>query len=79
MCERPTRLTVGRHGPFYRCTERACKGTVNLPRPVVRAAVERLALPCPVCGEGRLVAKWGRRGAFLSCDRYPGCRGVELY
>jgi len=28
---------------------------------------------CPECG-GRLVRKEGKRGAFMGCDRYPGCR-----
>lgn len=31
--------------------------------------------PCPLCDRGRLVLKEGKRGQFLSCDRYPDCRG----
>ena len=76
-CGRPTRLTFGRYGPFYRCTESRCLGTVNLPRPVIQAAVEALGLACPDCGTGRLTARWGRGGAFLSCSRYPDCRHTE--
>lgn len=48
----PTGVAVGRRGAFYRCTERACAGRANLPRPVIQAAVERLTILCPACGEG---------------------------
>ena len=28
---------------------------------------------CPKCGKGHLVAKFGRYGKFLTCDKYPDC------
>ncbi len=76
-CGGPTRLVFGRYGPFFGCTGPRCRGTVNLPRPVVQAAVEALGLECPACRSGRLRARWGKSGAFLSCSRYPECRHAE--
>ncbi|MFA5787366.1 MAG: type I DNA topoisomerase [Actinomycetota bacterium] len=35
---------------------------------------------CPVCGEetgATMVKKWGRYGWFLSCSRFPDCRGIQ--
>lgn len=29
---------------------------------------------CPACGEGQLVQRKGKYGAFLGCTRYPACR-----
>jgi DNA topoisomerase-1 len=29
---------------------------------------------CPACGDGRLSLKVGRRGPFIACSNYPGCR-----
>lgn len=31
-------------------------------------------LPCPDCG-APLTLRWGRYGWFLSCTRYPDCKG----
>lgn len=30
---------------------------------------------CPQCGE-KLVYRWGKRGRFLSCSKYPKCKGT---
>ncbi|MGH7268716.1 MAG: type I DNA topoisomerase [Candidatus Rokuibacteriota bacterium] len=30
--------------------------------------------PCPLCGEGQLLERWGRFGRFLACERYPECK-----
>ena len=32
---------------------------------------------CPECDEGWLVERKGRYGKFLSCARYPGCKGKQ--
>src|SRR4029079_3455678 len=32
---------------------------------------------CPLCGEGTLVGKRGRFGAFCGCDRYPDCTYIR--
>ncbi len=32
---------------------------------------------CPLCNEGHLVARRGRFGPFVGCDRYPECRYIK--
>ncbi len=32
------------------------------------------AIHCPACGEGNLVHRTGKFGAFLGCSRFPACR-----
>ncbi len=29
---------------------------------------------CPKCGEGHLVERKGKHGAFVGCSEYPSCR-----
>src|SRR5262249_44815916 len=38
-------------------------------------AVDR---PCPDCGSPMAV-KWGRRGRFISCTKFPECKHAEPY
>jgi len=39
---------------------------------------ERAGQPCPHCGQGELVVRSGKFGAFLGCSRYQaGCRYTE--
>lgn len=48
--------------------------------PAPAAGLEGVGEPCPECGAtagGRLVAKRGRYGPFVGCDRYPACRYVR--
>jgi DNA topoisomerase-1 len=35
---------------------------------------KRTEEPCPQCGEGQLLERWGRFGRFLACERYPDCK-----
>jgi DNA topoisomerase-1 len=34
-------------------------------------------LVCEECGEGKMIKKWGKNGWFLSCERYPTCKGTK--
>jgi len=34
--------------------------------------------PCPLCGSP-LAVKWGRRGRFISCTKFPDCKHAESY
>lgn len=34
--------------------------------------------PCPLCG-APLAVKWGRRGRFISCTKFPECKHSESY
>ncbi len=32
---------------------------------------------CEECGLGMMIKKWGKNGWFLSCERYPECKGTK--
>ncbi|MEO8664368.1 MAG: type I DNA topoisomerase [Ignavibacteria bacterium] len=41
--------------------------------------VEPTDIPCPECGEetgAKMQKKWSRNGQFLSCERFPKCKGA---
>lgn len=38
---------------------------------------EKTEIECEECGEGFMVRKWGKNGWFLSCERYPKCKGTR--
>ena len=38
---------------------------------------EKTDLVCEECNQGKMVKKWGKNGWFLSCDRYPTCKGTK--
>ncbi len=33
---------------------------------------------CPLCSSAMLI-RWGKRGRFLSCEKYPDCKGILPY
>ncbi len=33
---------------------------------------------CPLCNSAMLI-RWGKRGRFLSCEKYPDCKGILPY
>ncbi len=73
-----TRRT-GRFGPFLSCENYpTCKGVVKLDKKgcVVLPKVEPLTtdIPCPKC-EAPLYLRDSKRGLWLSCSKYPKCRG----
>lgn len=78
-CGGPTELRLGRYGPFYSCSARNCRGTVNIPETLLAAAVAELGLVCPDCRSGRVVMKRGKRGRFLACERYPDCKWSDSF
>ncbi|QAA76192.1 MAG: DNA topoisomerase I [Candidatus Bipolaricaulis sibiricus] len=56
-------LRHGRYGRYLACP--SCRATAPVPSGV----------PCPQCGEGNLVERFGNRyGTFYACSRYPDCR-----
>jgi DNA topoisomerase I len=70
----------GRNGWFLGCSGYPeCKFTMPLPGEEPEAAPELPGVGevCPLCGEGHLVAKRGRYGPFVGCDRYPDCRYIK--
>jgi DNA topoisomerase I len=72
---------TGRFGPFLGCENYpACKGilnldpkkgTVKLPKPPPL----QTDVPCPKCGEGVMNLRMSKRGPWMSCNRFPRCRG----
>ncbi|NJD29985.1 MAG: type I DNA topoisomerase [Chloroflexi bacterium] len=64
---------LGRNGYFLACsTYPEHKETRPLPGDEP-PALEGAGETCPECGQGTLVAKRGRFGPFVGCDRYPDC------
>ena len=37
---------------------------------------EKTDIPCDECGS-KMLKKWGKNGYFLSCERYPECKGTK--
>lgn len=63
----------GRFGYFLACSAYPkCKNIKNLDAKGGAAK----DIPCPACGEGKIVKKFSRRGAFYACDNYPNCKNA---
>jgi DNA topoisomerase-1 len=60
------------YGPF----EKAVKAKDKLPKATSLGDVSK-EFPCPVC-ESEMEYKLGRGGVFMSCKRYPECKGARL-
>ena len=78
-CGAPMQLRKGRFGPFLGCSKYPdCDGILKLDKQgnPVPPSVPPLEtdLPCPKC-ESPLVLRMGKRGPWLSCSKYPKCRG----
>jgi DNA topoisomerase-1 len=70
----------GRNGWFLGCSGYPeCKHTMPLPgeEPEEAPALPGVGEPCPECGQGELVAKRGRFGPFVGCNRYPDCKYIK--
>jgi len=78
-CGRAMVQRLGRFGPFLSCSAWPdCDGLVKLDRkgqvrPPARPPLTT-DLPCPKCGSP-LNLRLSRRGPWLSCSKYPRCRG----
>ena len=66
-CGKPLARRRGRYGPFIGCTGYPdCK--------YVKKQQVKTGVTCPQCGQGELVRRRGRGGAFFyGCERYPEC------
>lgn len=45
---------------------------------IKESLIERTDIECPECGKetgAKMLKKWGRNGLFLTCERYPKCKG----
>jgi len=78
-CGKEMVLRRGRFGPFLSCCDYPdCKGIVNLDR---KGFIKHptpppleVDVPCPKCGS-RLNLRRSKRGPWLSCSKFPKCRG----
>jgi DNA topoisomerase-1 len=78
-CNTPLLLRTGRFGPFLSCSKYPdCDGIVNLDKKgfISPPKVPPLQtdLPCPKC-KSPLNLRRGERGPWLSCSKFPKCRG----
>jgi len=78
-CGKAMVLRRGRFGPFLSCSDYPeCKGVVRLDKSgcVKPPAVPPLPVdvPCPKCQSPTNLRR-SKRGPWLSCSRYPKCRG----
>ncbi|NJL31021.1 MAG: hypothetical protein HC898_05010 [Phycisphaerales bacterium] len=70
----------GRFGPFLSCSDYpTCKGIVKLDRKKATVVAPKpppltIENPCPKCGSP-LNMRTSKRGPWLSCSKYPRCRG----
>ncbi len=80
FCGKGMTRRVGRFGPFLGCVDYpTCKGIVNIDtkKGVVKlpkAPPLTTDLPCPKCDEP-LYMRDSKRGYWLSCSKFPKCRG----
>ncbi|MDX1564443.1 MAG: type I DNA topoisomerase [Phycisphaeraceae bacterium] len=80
-CGDPLMLRRGRFGPFLSCQKYPdCKGIVNLdPKGVLKHPKPpplTIDLPCPKC-DAPLNMRSSKRGPWLSCSKFPKCRGRQ--
>jgi len=78
-CRAPMIIRRGRFGPFLSCSKYPeCKGVVKLDKKGLvkppAAPPLTVELPCPKC-KAKLNLRRGKRGPWLSCSKYPKCRG----
>jgi DNA topoisomerase-1 len=78
-CNSPMLLRTGRFGPFLSCTRYPdCEGIINLDKKGLISPPKppplTTDLKCPKC-EAPLNLRRGVRGPWLSCSKFPKCRG----
>jgi len=79
LCGAGMIVRKGRYGSFLSCSKYPeCKGVVKLDRAgLVKAPTPpplTVELPCPKC-QSPLNLRRSKRGPWLSCSKYPKCRG----
>lgn len=66
-------LLDGFYGDFAKRLDKADENLKSLKREGVPTDIE-----CSECG-AQMIVKWGRRGEFLSCSRYPECKNAKPF
>lgn len=63
------------YSPFSKDLEQA----ESIASEIKKGLVESTDIACPECGAetgAKMVKKWSRNGQFLSCERFPKCKGA---
>ncbi len=60
------------YDPFSKDLEKA----ESIASEIKKGLVEQSDALCPECG-GKMVKKWSRNGQFLSCEKFPKCKGAK--
>ena len=53
---------------------RAVKASVPKGAAPIKKSVQGSGITCPICDEGELVKRKGKKGNFWGCNRYPDCK-----
>ncbi len=61
---------------FYFPFQKSVAGKANIEK-LTNLGAGPKKFPCPDCGAGMII-KLGRAGTFLSCERFPDCKGARL-
>ncbi|OKY73700.1 MAG: DNA topoisomerase I [Desulfobulbaceae bacterium DB1] len=59
------------YGPFSQALEQAKKEMKS-----VKRSAEPTDIRCSLCN-GIMVIKWGKKGEFLACEKYPECKNTQ--
>jgi len=63
---------------FYTPFQKRLKEVEKTIEALNRSSEPAEGVECPECKAG-MVIRWGRKGRFLSCERYPDCKGILPY
>lgn len=61
--------------PTCKCLLPDNNGQPGSPKPKINTTPTDI--PCPVCKQGQLQVRQGKRGEFLGCNTYPKCRHTQ--
>ena len=64
-----------RFGEYLVCSDKTCKGKINLSSSGEKVQPEATNEVCDKCG-APMVIRTGRRGKFLACSAYPKCKNT---
>ncbi len=78
QCKAPLARRRGKHGYFWGCTRYPeCEALLQdkNSKPYVKEVPQVSTISCPLCKEGKLARRRGKKNYFWGCNRYPDCKG----
>jgi len=81
VCGKPMVFKNGRYGQFLGCTDYPnCKTTLKLDKSgnilPAKSPPEPTEIICHKCKDGRFLIRYGKKGPFLGCSRFPKCKTI---